>query len=292
MRVKKVYNNSVVLAVDDQGRDAILLGAGLGFALSPGQAVDAERVERTFIPEDRASLDRLATFVEGMPQDEIDLTREIVSAASEQLGTRVTEHLFVPLADHIGFALRRAREGVAETDYPLRWEVQQLYPAEVQFARTAVDLIARRTGIRLPDLEAVPIALHFVNAQLGSTDIATAVRLTEAATEVLAIVRSRLALDLDDLSLPVARFITHLRYLFLRTRDRQADAPADLPFDAEIRAALPAEHACALAVAELLGDRWGATLTDEEVVYLTLHIGRLSAAERTRAPQEADQHEQ
>lgn len=280
MKITKVLNNSVVLAVDDSGRDVVLLGAGLGFTSSAGDFVDQTKVERVFVPEHPTSLERLATFVQEIPLADIELTEEIVRSASETLGIAVTDHLLVPLADHLSFALERARKGSVELDYPLRWEVQQLYPEEVRFARSALRIVKQRSGITLPDVEAVPLALHFVNAQLGASDITSAMRMTEVLSESLEIVGQGLGVTIDENSLPVARLVTHLRYLFLRQQRGQLNVGSGLPFDAEIRAALPREHELAVAVADRLSERWGTPLTDEETLYLTLHIGRLSAALR------------
>lgn len=283
MRVKKVLNNSVVLGIDENGREAVLLGAGLGFALSAGMTVDPAKVERTFVPESPDTVERLALFAQEIPLAHIELTDRIAVAASERLRITITEHQFIPLADHISFALRRVAEGAPEVDYPLRWEVQQLYPEELRFARTALDMIRDATGTTLPSVEAVPLALHFVNAQLGASDITTAMQMTEVMTEALGIVGAHFDIEIDELSLPVARLVTHLRYLFLRRNREPARPGAELPFDREIRAALPAEHMCAEEIAALLGERWRTVITPEETLYLTLHIGRLTAALRESA---------
>ncbi|WP_159501169.1 PRD domain-containing protein [Microbacterium sp. 18062] len=280
MRVRKVLNNSVVLGVDEDGAEAVLVGAGLGYELSQGMEIDAERVERTFVPGNAHAAERLMAFAQEIPAADVELTEEIVSAAADRLGLEVTEHLFVPLADHLSFALQRARAGAAEIEYPLRWEVQQLYPVEVQFAHAMLDVVRERSGVTLPAGEVVPLALHFVNAQFGATDLTAAMQMTEVLTESLQIVGEHLGIAVDEDSLPVARLVTHLRYLFLRQQRQSLHESSDLPFENEIRGALPTEHECALGVAELLARRWGSAITSEEIVYLTLHIGRLSASLR------------
>ncbi len=111
-----------------------------------------------------------------------------MAVARAALGDHVTRHVLVPLADHISFALRRAAEGIS-IEYPLSWEIATLYPAEVAVGRTALEIIEQRRGVRLPDLEAVPIALHLVTTQFGTVDIGTTVRMTEMLSEVLSIIR-------------------------------------------------------------------------------------------------------
>ncbi|MBU4335617.1 MAG: PRD domain-containing protein [Actinobacteria bacterium] len=277
MKVRKVFNNNVVLAVDHHDAEHVLLGRGLGFQVTPGTPVDESLVEKRFVVSDQAHTpEKLAAFVAEIPLADIEVTEEILRTARERLGAHVADHVLVPLADHVSFALRRVREGAPAIEYPLRWEVKHLYPAEVAFGREALEIIARRTGVVLPDVEAVPLALHFVNAQFG-TDLDSTVRMTEVLGEILGLIQATFAVDIDAESVAVARFVTHLRYLFLRERhggllSGMAD---DLPDT--VRTARPREFACAEKVAALLGERYGWTLTGEELLYLALHVYRLTA---------------
>ncbi|HEY3438140.1 MAG TPA: PRD domain-containing protein [Actinotalea sp.] len=277
MRIKKVFNNSVVLGVDDRGTELVLLGRGLGFQASPGDRIDESLIEKTFVPGGTTTAERLAAFVDEIPLEDIDVCEEIVRAAKVALGPHVTDHVLVPLADHVSFALRRAREGAGEIEYPLRWEVQYLYPAEVAFSREALRIIEARRGIRLPDLEAVPLALHFVNAQFGSSDLSATMRMTEVLTETLAIIRAEYGVDIDEDSVPVARFVTHLRYLFLRQAQGRQFVETGSDLHDVVRAAKPREWACAGRISTLLAERFGWAVTTEELLYLALHVTRLTA---------------
>ena len=202
MKVRKVFNNSVVLGVDERGTELVLLGRGIGFQTSAGADVDTSLIEKTFVPGGSTTAERLAAFVDEIPLEDIEVTEEILKAARATLGTHITDHVLVPLADHVSFALRRAREGAAEIEYPLRWEIQYLYPAEVAFSRDALRIIEQHRGVRLPDLEAVPLALHFVNAQFGAPDLTVTLRMTEVLTETLGIIRAEYGIEIDEDSVP------------------------------------------------------------------------------------------
>lgn len=280
--VRRVFNNSVVLAADVEGGERVLLGRGIGFHVHPGDLVDPSQVDKTFVLRGTTNAERLAALLEDMDLAEVETTQEILTAARAELGEHVGEHVFLPLADHISYALRRAREGLPEIDYQLRWEVQHLYPAEVAFSRRALGIIERRLGVSLPEVEAVPLSLHFVNAQLGS-DIGTTIRMTGVLAEVLHLIRERLDVAVDEESLEVARFVTHLRYLFMRSQRGVELAPAPEGVLEAVREAQPREHACAVTVAELLAERFGWPVTVAETLYLTLHVSRLSAVGRGEA---------
>ena len=275
MQVVKVFNNNVVLGADGHGGEFVLLGRGLGFRVSPGMDIDATRVERTFVPSGVTTADRLAALVGEMPLADIELTERIVAMARSSLGSYVTDLVVVPMADHIGFALRRLAEGAPEIEYPLRWEVHYLYPAEVAVARQALDLIELERGVRLPDIEAVPLALHFVNAQFGAGDINATLQMTELLQRILAIIGEEYNVVIDEGAVAVARFVTHLRYLFHREQQgkKLQQTPAEL--HEALRAARPREYASAGRIGELLRARFGWEITNDEILYLALHVSRL-----------------
>ena len=276
MKVRKVFNNSVVLGVDERGTELVLLGRGIGFQTSAGADVDTSLIEKTFVPGGSTTAERLAAFVDEIPLEDIEVTEEILKAARATLGTHITDHVLVPLADHVSFALRRAREGAAEIEYPLRWEIQYLYPAEVAFSRDALRIIEQHRGVRLPDLEAVPLALHFVNAQFGAPDLTVTLRMTEVLTETLGIIRAEYGIEIDEDSVPVARFVTHLRYLFLREQQGKKLKGVGDELKEVLRAARPREYDCGGRVAALLNQRFGWEVTADEVLYLALHVARLT----------------
>ncbi|WNM25731.1 PRD domain-containing protein [Demequina capsici] len=277
MRIAKVFNNSVVLGTDEQGGEVVLFGRGVGFQAKRGDVVDESLVERRFVPGANASADRIAALIESLPGEDIDLTERIVAEGRAALGDHVTDHVLVPLADHISFALRRAREQAPMIDYPLRYEVESLYAEELQFARKALTMIEQSTGVRLPDVEAVPLALHFVNAQFGARDISTTVNMTTELAHMLDIIRQEYSADIDEDSTAVARFVTHLRYLYVRGRSgirRDLETP---PLAEAIRATQPREHATATRMAEYLASRYGWDVGEGEVLYLSIHVMRLTA---------------
>ncbi len=279
MKVGRVFNNNVILAVDDGGREIVLIGRGLGFQGRPGDDVDSSRVERTFSPSDGQTPERIAAFLSEIPMADIELTEEIVALGATALGPYVGPRMLLALADHLSFSLRRAREGIA-IDYPLQWEVAALYPKEVAFSRSLIDVVEHRTGVRLPDLEAIPFALHFVNARFGQDDLSKTMEMTEVFAAVLGVVRSRLGVVIDEDSLDVTRFITHLRYLFLR-QERGALPGGDQQRLYEVvRTSHPGEFACGEEIKALLEDRFAWKLNQNEVLYLTLHVARLTSSMR------------
>ena len=288
MRILRIYNNNVVLAAQPNGEEAVMIGRGLGFGKRKGQILDPTKVEQTFVPEPDAlhqapgEEDRLATMLAEIPADILALATELERIAREQMGLKIAHSFIIPLADHIHFAIQRARRGIT-VDYPLSIEVAQLYPQETAFGHRAVELVAARTGVVLPESEATPLALHLVNSQFAAEDLASAFRMTELLAQIFGIISSAYGHPVDQSHVSVARFVTHVRYLFVRheqgTLHRSPAGSPDLTLPAihdAVRTGYPRAFACAYKVMLLLEVQLGQAPTQDEHTYLTIHIARLA----------------
>jgi beta-glucoside operon transcriptional antiterminator len=275
MEVLKVYNNNVVLA-SDGGREVVLTGRGLGFRAQRGDRVDEARVQQVFVPDAQHDLEQLSAFLTEIPPEHLAIAAEILEQAQAELGTTFTQSMVIPLADHLSFAVKRVRQHIA-LEYPLRSEVAHLYPNELRVARQAVALASERTGVQLPPDEAVPIALHFVNALFATDDLSRTVRMTELFRQVFEVLDSAYDRHFDTESINAARFITHLRYFFVRvdTGKQLAENPAS--FVQSIRTSFPLAYQCAERVKALLELRLETPISPDEVIYLTLHVARLAS---------------
>ncbi len=276
MEVLKVFNNNVLLARESEGREVVLTGRGLGFQARPGDPVDAARVQQTFVPDSTHRAEDLTAFLTEIPPEHLVLAAEILQRAEAELGTRFPQAMVIPLADHISFAIKRLRQQLV-VEYPLRSEVAHLYPAELRAARAAVEVVRERTGADLPVDEAVPIALHFVNAMFTTDDLSRTFAMTQVIRQVFEVLESAYGRRFDPDTVNAARFLTHLRYFFVRVdADHQLEENPD-SFRSAIRTAFPEAHNCAEKVKMLLELRLGKQISTDEVVYLTLHVARLAA---------------
>ncbi len=78
LRVRKVYNNNVVLAVREDGEEFILLGKSIGFNIRPGREVAPSSVERLFVPLSGRDGDSIARWVSQLSLEDVRLAVEIV----------------------------------------------------------------------------------------------------------------------------------------------------------------------------------------------------------------------
>ncbi|WP_269938934.1 PRD domain-containing protein [Arthrobacter sp. HY1533] len=272
--IKRVYNNNVLLAELGDGSEMVLVGKGIGFNHKAGQPVDLAIADQRFVPDGSYAASHVAGVLSDAPLEQIELVQEILAMAQAELKLEPRQSLMVPVLDHLVFAVQRARDGI-KVDFPLRWEVAQLYPAEGKLGRRVVELIAQKLGVQLQDEEWVAFALHFVNQQWGKADFSKTVSMTETIAKVFTLLSVRWDTNIDENGLSAARFVTHLRYLFARSGEAAVPTTIKLDVLASVRQAYPDAAEAALEVAKLIGLALKRELGDDEVSYLALHTSRL-----------------
>jgi len=274
--VQRVHNNNVVLALDEQGRSVVVTGPGIGFGMRRGVLVDTARAEALYVPADASRATAAAGTLAEIPRQEVLAARRIVEEAQALTGLARPEILLLPVADHLHHAIDRARRGTV-IDLPLVWEVRQLYPRELAAGRRALEMIRDGLGVQLPADEAAAFALHFVSAGFTGAVLDRTVTMTQSLTEIFDLLDGRLDGPLDRDGEAAARFVTHLRYLFVRLAEgrRVHDVPPLM--QGALETSVPATMALAREVAALLQDTWGHDVSEDETTYIALHIHRLVA---------------
>lgn len=273
MQLLRVFNNNVVLARRG-AEDVIVTGRGIGFQAHPGTEVDPAKVVKVFVPDSGRDPDHLAAMIAGIPGEYVQLVIDAMHSVdmSEALRSKLT--LVVAIADHIHGAVNRGNA----VSYPLEAEVRHLYAEDFALAQQLLTAINGGLHKPLAPDEAVAITLHLVNAGFAVGDLSGTYRMTGLIQQILAVIGSHIDTELNSEDISVARFITHLRYLFVRMAEHQQLDSDDRQVATAISARYPDAVETAQMVANLIELRLDNTLTPDEISYLTLHIARLEEA--------------
>ena len=160
MIVEKVLNNNVVVSIDPKTKkEVILMGSGIAFNKKPGQQIDEKKIEKTFVVDDENLGNKIKKLINQIPEGIFEITDEIITHAIVELNTVLDKQIYVSLADHIAFAVKRFRSGIIIKNELLN-EVRRVHKAEFKVSLWAVDYINEKLGIELPEDEAGFIALH------------------------------------------------------------------------------------------------------------------------------------
>jgi len=276
VKVLRVFNNNVVLARDGGGRDVILTGRGLGYQARPGREIDPVAVQRMFVPVDGRDPNHLAELLASIPPENIQLVGEALTEVGLDDPVLRNPALVIALADHVSFAVRRLEHGLT-IDYPLFAEVKNLYGREYHQALALLAAVNKRLDRPLPDGEAVALALHLVNAGFATGDLSYTYTMTAVISQLIEVIEQTFDLHLGEGSVSVGRFITHLRYLFVRIQQHQQLVDQPSVISSAIQESFPRATQCAERISAILELRLGAPLTADEISYLALHVARVAA---------------
>ncbi|MEK3785579.1 MULTISPECIES: PRD domain-containing protein [Paenibacillus] len=273
MKVIKKVNNNVAIAINDKQEEVFVVGKGVGFLKTPYELTETDMVEKIFVAPKNI---RMYDLLNSIPIEDIYLAEEIIKLGAHILSKTFHPNLLLTLSDHISFSLVRAREGVTIKN-PLEWEVRTLYPDETRVGEAAVRLIEEKAGITLPSAETTLIALHFVNAQVGSGEMSETTKITTVTGEILSVIKYALKIDFQEDSIHFMRFATHIRYFIMRQMSGKSLKDENESLFEVVKEKSPRELECVEKIAEFLDNNYGWRCSNDEKLYLTLHIQRLMA---------------
>ena len=272
--IEKVINNNIISAYEKSGAEVIVMGRGIGFKKKQGEVVPADQISKIFRIKSRTLAEQFKELLANMPLERVRISDEIISHAKDHLKLKLNQSIYVTLTDHINFAIERVSQGI-EPQNALLWEIKRFYPQEFQLGIYALELIQDRLDILLPEDEAGFIALHFVNAEYG-TDIRDAVKFPDQMQAIVDIVERDLGILLDESSLHYERFMTHIKFLIQRIYRKELLSSEDRELSLFMQRKYPREYQCSLKVAEYIMQATGSRLSEEEIMYLSVHIRRVS----------------
>lgn len=272
--IEKVINNNIISAYEKSGAEVIVMGRGIGFKKKQGEVVPADQISKIFRIKSRTLTEQFKELLANMPLEWVRISDEIISHAKDHLKLKLNQSIYVTLTDHINFAIERVSQGI-EPQNALLWEIKRFYPQEFQLGIYALELIHDRLGILLPEDEAGFIALHFVNAEYG-TDIRDAVKFPDQMQAIVDIVERELGILLDESSLHYERFMTHIKFLIQRIYRKELLSSEDRELSLLMQRKYPREYQCSVKVAEYIMQATGSRLSEEEIMYLSVHIRRVT----------------
>lgn len=272
--IEKVINNNIISAYEKSGAEVIVMGREIGFKKKQGEVVPADQISKIFRIKSRTLAEQFKELLANMPLERVRISDEIISHAKDHLKLKLNQSIYVTLTDHINFAIERVSQGI-EPQNALLWEIKRFYPQEFQLGIYALELIQDRLDILLPEDEAGFIALHFVNAEYG-TDIRDAVKFPDQMQAIVDIVERDLGILLDESSLHYERFMTHIKFLIQRIYRKELLSSEDRELSLLMQRKYPREYQCSLKVAEYIMQATGSRLSEEEIMYLSVHIRRVT----------------
>lgn len=273
MKIYKILNNNVIVTLDAKGNELIVTGRGIGFKKREGDLIDSSLIEKQFSLNNKETFPKFEELLSKIPFEVLTTSEIIINHAKQCIDGKLQDSIYISLTDHIHFAIERHKQGF---DIPngFLWEIKKFYPKEFRIGLYALSIIKERLSIELPEDEAGFITFHIVNAQLNDT-MPNIVNMTKIMREILNIVKYHFNFEYDENSLSYQRFVTHLKFFAHRILSHSKQIQQDNSLYELVRQKYKLAYLCTKQIDLHLIQQYQHPLSDDESLYLTIHIERL-----------------
>jgi len=276
MMIERILTNNAAVAIDETGREVIVLGSGIAFNKQAGSRIDQKKIDKMFTLSSRSMQEKFQEIVEKAPMEYVLLSEKIISQAKAILNREINDVIYIVLTDHIAGAIARHRRGVDLTN-PMLWDIRHFYPDEYQVGKMALELIRETHGDQMIEDEAGFIALHFVNSQNGNKSISFAYDMTKLVREITDFVEDYFEIEFDPESLAYFRFVTHLKFFAQRIfqKAKKHEDTIENGMLELIQRQYNEAYQCTLKICAFIEQTYQYTVRDADIMYMSIHIARI-----------------
>lgn len=273
MKVIKNINNNVALCLDSKQNEVVAFGKGIGFAKPPYE-IELSKIQRVYYDVEPAYIQ----MINDIPAEIIEIATKVIDYARLKLDNDISSNIVFTLADHIHFAIRRYQENM-NLKLPIIHDIQYLFEAEMDIGNKALELIRQNMKLYLPDEEAAYIALHIINAEEKSKNKPTRVLDEEVIAKITDMIEDYFDMTIDKKGFNYSRFVSHMHYLLKRGKENTLVESDNHKLYESLVDTFPQTKECTERIVRYLKEKIHCEWTEEESMYLMLHINRLCARE-------------
>ncbi|GAB6110042.1 PRD domain-containing protein [Fusibacter bizertensis] len=270
MKAIKKINNNVAICEDDNKKELIAFGKGIGFPSMPYHITDLSLISMTFYRMDKSYY----KLLEEIPEEVFEVSAMIVKKAQLTLDCKLNPNLLPGLADHINFALIRFKK-FKKMKMLFSYDVEQLYPTETALGRYALKLIQKKLFVKLPESEITNIAMHFVNAEEENISEPTEFDVENLIERITNEIESKFEITINRKGFNYNRFVMHLRYFLKRIEEKKQFVDDNGVLFVAMKEERPEIYECAVLISAIIDEKLPAQIIQDEILYLMIHISRI-----------------
>lgn len=267
--VQRVLNNNALLVTTDQeNRESILLGKGIGFGKKAGDFMESSKgIKEYRLAGDDERTGSLGTE-NGIEPVYLEAAGRIMAEA-ERVFDKISPDILLALADHIAFAARRQQQQIFVPN-PFIPDIKVLFGKEYAVAVKSRDIIKEYAGYEITDDEAGFIALH-IHSGLSHEQVSETLKDTQIINSSMKMIAEASGRDERVGTLTHTRLLSHLYYMIVRSRNGEK-VGIDLNEYMEDR--YPKAMKTAKKVCSFLSEQTQIKLEEQECGFLAVHIER------------------
>ncbi|WP_312642941.1 PRD domain-containing protein [Hydrogenoanaerobacterium sp.] len=263
----KVFNNNVILAEEEDGKQVVLISKGIGFGVKKGEQITAEGDDKKvfYILDENVNageIKRLSYDIEKVEQ----VTQGIVQIAREKLDI-TSEKLYDALYDHISFAIERLKMGLP-IDNPFIGEISIMCNKEYEVAENAASLIKEQMDVDIGDAEKGFIALHLYSARRNK-HINVAMKSARVFKQAVIMVENRFNRTFNTNSSACKSFLMSLNRLVDVSAKQK---PLEMPIKQHVKLYMYEYDEVAQAIARMIKSELGVEFSEDAKAFLAVNI--------------------
>ncbi|WP_042221163.1 glucose PTS transporter transcription antiterminator GlcT [Oceanobacillus manasiensis] len=271
-RVIKVLNNNVLIAQDQNQREVVLIGKGIGFNKSKDAVIRENTVEKLFVLRNKKEQEHYKSLMPVLDENTLNTIISSIEIIRKRTKSILSEKVHVALTDHILFATTRLLSGMAIKN-PFLTETKALYPFEYEVAAEVVEFINHSMDIDLPEGEIGFIALH-VHSAMTDRAVSDVNRYSKLIIQLIEMIEEQLHVTIDREGMEYARLLRHLRYTIERVVNGETvQEPEKIAL--LLKSEYPTCYNLSWKLIKIMQQTLKKPVYEAEAVYLTMHLQRL-----------------
>lgn len=280
MIIQKIYNNNVVLVIDKENeKELVLTGKGIGFQKKSGQEVDLDKIEKKFVTENEKFTNKITKLASEVDEKIFKASGDIIEYGEKLLNVQLDDYIYASITDHISFALKRNKQKI-DIKNDLLYEIRRIHKTEFEIGKWAVEYLNKEFNATFPIDEAAFIAMHIVNANYKESTTESFL-MTKIVKEILNIIRYYYSVEFEEDDFNYERLITHLKFFAKRLIKRELAENEGNELINLIKLQYEKAYNCSLKIKTYIETNYEYEVTDDELLYLTLHISRVIQSIKT-----------
>lgn len=271
MKVIKKINNNVALCIDNNDRELIAFGNGIGFKKIPYELNNMSEITRTFYGIN----ENYINVMRDIPEKIILFVAKLLDKTKSNLNSCFSETFVITLSDHVNFAIERSKSGLY-LKVPVSYDIEYFYKKEIGEAKIIVKAIEKEFQVKLPKCEINSIAIHIINAQ-------EVMKPTQKVDEdyqyyadiFISVIEEKLMIKIDKKDFSYYRFVSHIRYLLERNSEGSTFSDINIELFEKSEEEYKKQSECVEFLSKVVKEKLNWDLSKEDRLYLLLHINRL-----------------
>ncbi len=264
--IVKILNHNVVMAKDEDNREVIVFGKGIGFNKKNDDCI-IDGFEKVYEIKNEKNREAYQELVSNADEEVLLASESIISKMIEKFGKQYNEKLHVSLLDHLIFSVKRYKEKLVIGNIFLE-EIEYMYPREFAFSKEMVDLVNKILKINLPSSEIGFICMH-IHSALNDSEAGLSNLVIRIIGDSVELIERETGISLCSTNVLKQRLVTHLKFALKRAID---GIELDNPIEGIIKSKYRKTYHLAEKLKDYIHDEYGILLNEGEVCYLTIHI--------------------